>query len=90
MPTLLLPMPLRPYAENQRAVQVQGRTVQEVLEDLVARYPRLRPHLFDESGRLQPFVHVFLNGEDVRTLQGPETPVPEDAELRLLPSIAGG
>ncbi len=90
MPTLLLPMPLRPYADNQRAVQVKGRTVREALQDLVDQYPRLKPHLFNGEGRLQPYIHVFLNGEDIRSLQGVDTPLEENAELRILPSIAGG
>ncbi len=90
MARVLLPMPLRPYAENQRSVDVQGSTVREALEDLVQRYPRLRPHLMREDGALQPYVHLFLNGEDIRNLQGLDTPLPQQAELRLIPSIAGG
>lgn len=90
MARLLLPMPLRPFAENQRSIEVQGTTVREALDDLLRRYPKLRPHLLQEDGQLQPYVHLFLNGEDIQSLQGLETPLPENAELRLLPSIAGG
>ncbi len=90
MPILRLPTPLRPYADGQREVAVQGETVAEVLKDLTARYPALRPHLFDDGGELRPFVNLFLNDEDIRYLQGVETRLEEGDRLMIVPSIAGG
>ncbi len=90
MPTLILPTPLRPYAENQAQIPVEGETVGQALEDLVRRYPSLRPHLFNDAGQLRPFVNLFLDGEDVRYLDGLDTPLAADAQLRIIPSIAGG
>lgn len=90
MPTLHIPTPLRPYAQGQSAIEVQGQTVAETLEDLTTQYPELRKHLFSETGELRPFVNLFLEEEDVRYLQGVETSLEEDDQLRIIPSIAGG
>lgn len=90
MAKLRIPTPLRPYAEGQSEVNVQGATVQEALQDLTGRYPALRQHIFSDDGSLRAFVNLFLNDEDVRHLQGGDTPIREEDRLMILPSIAGG
>jgi sulfur-carrier protein len=90
MPTLKIPTPLRPYTGGQSAVTVQGAKVGEALIDLTAQHPNLRQHIFNETGELRPFVNLFLNDEDVRYLDGVETPVKDSDLLRIIPSIAGG
>jgi molybdopterin converting factor small subunit len=60
-----------------------------VLQDLAERYPGLRGQLF-ENGDIAPFVNVYLGGEDVRTLDGLDTPVSPGATMILLPAMAGG
>ena len=90
MSTIKIPTPLRPYAGGQSKIQVQGDTVGEVLEHLVEGYPDIRQHIMNENGELRPFVNLFLNGENVKDLQGGETPVGKDDRLMLIPSIAGG
>ena len=90
MTTLRIPTPLRPYAEGQSEVNVQGATVGKALDDLVERFPDLKKHLFAETDELRPFVNLFVNDEDIRHLQGPETPVTEKDRLMIIPSIAGG
>ena len=90
MPILRIPTPLRPYAEGQTEVNVQGQTVGEALGDLTAQYPELKKHLFSDAGELRAFVNLFLGEEDVRHLQGVDTPLSEDEKLRIIPSIAGG
>lgn len=90
MPTLRIPTPLRPYAEGQTEVSLQGGTVGAALDDLTGRYPALRQHLFTETGELRAFVNLFLNEEDVRTMEGVDTPLDETDKLLLIPSIAGG
>lgn len=90
MPTLRIPTPLRPHAGGQSEVSVQGSTVIEAMNDLTTQYPALRQHLFNGDGELRPFVNLFLNQEDIRHLQGLETPLQEDDSLMLIPSIAGG
>jgi len=90
MPTLKIPTPLRPYADGQIEVIVQGQTVIEVLHDLVNQHPSLEKHLFSTENKLRPYVNLFLGDEDVRYLQGEATILKEDDKLRIIPSIAGG
>lgn len=90
MPTLRIPAPLRPYAGGQGEFSVQGQTVAEALNDVVSRHPALRQHLFSEDGELRAFVNLFLNNEDIRHLQGIQTPLADQDKLILIPSIAGG
>lgn len=90
MPTLRIPTPLRTYAEGQTEVPVAGETVGEAMQELTARFPALHPHLFNGNGQLRPFVNLFLNDENIRDLQGLETPISTDDRLMLIPSIAGG
>ena len=90
MTTLRIPTPLRPYAEGQSEITVQGLTVGEALNDLVNQYPALKKHLFAETDELRPFVNLFLGDEDVRHLQGVDTPLKDGDKLMIIPSIAGG
>jgi adenylyltransferase/sulfurtransferase len=90
MTTLRIPTPLRPYAEGQSEISVQGLTVGEALNDLVTQYPALKKHLFAETEELRPFVNLFLGDEDVRHLQGVDTPLKDGDKLMIIPSIAGG
>ncbi len=90
MPTLKVPTPLRPYANGQAEVNVQGATAAEVLQDLVTQYPALRQHLYNNQGGLRPFVNLFVGADNIKDLQGLDTPLAADAQLRIIPSIAGG
>jgi len=90
MPTLRIPAPLRPYADGQGEFSMQAETVAEALNDVVSQYPALRQHLFADDGELRAFVNLFLNNEDIRHLQGIQTPLAENDKLILIPSIAGG
>ena len=90
MTTLRIPTPLRPYAEGQSEITVQGITVGEALNDLVTQFPALKKHLFAETDELRPFVNLFLGDEDVRHLQGVDTPLKDGDKLLIIPSIAGG
>lgn len=90
MTVVRLPTPLRPYAEGRKEVDVEGKDVRAALRDLVRRFPGLAPHLYDAAGDLRPYVNVFRNDEDVRTLQGEETPLANGDRILIVPSIAGG
>jgi|TARA_B100001964_G_C13868285_1_gene437508 adenylyltransferase/sulfurtransferase len=90
MTVISLPTPLRPYADKQSEVSVSGRTVGEVLADLTGRFPKLKPHLFAEDGKLRSFVNVYLNDEDIRFLKKDATSVTDGDALSIIPSIAGG
>jgi|SRR5579885_3727934 len=88
--TVLLPGALASRTSGARAVAVAGDTVREVVDALEEAFPGLRFNLCHETGELRPFVNIYVNGRNVRSLQGLETPVPMGATLHILPSVAGG
>ena len=90
MATVFLPTPLRRYAEGQSKVQVEGATLGDVLNNLDTSYPGLKERVFDESGEIKRFIQVFVNDEDVRGLQGTDTPVGPRDEVSIVPAMAGG
>ena len=85
-----IPTPLRAYTDGQKEIQVEGETLGSALEDLTLRYPLLRPHLFDSEGNLRPYVNIFVNQDDTRSLAGFDTPLEDRDKVMILPSIAGG
>jgi molybdopterin synthase sulfur carrier subunit len=89
MTTVRIPPTLRAEVGGERQVPAHGDTVRELLEDLMSRFPGLRSQLVEDDD-LAPFVNVYVEGEDVRTLDGLDTPVREGATVILLPAMAGG
>ncbi len=87
---ILIPTPLRQYAERQAAIDITGSTVGEALSNLTSRYSDLRKHLYSDDGKLRAFVNVYVNDEDVRYLQKDQTPVKQGDTIAIIPSIAGG
>ncbi len=90
MATVYLPTPLRRFASGQSKVQVDGSTVGQVLQNLDTSYPGLKERLYDENGEIKRFIQVFVNEEDVRGLQGDDTPVDARDEISIVPAMAGG
>jgi sulfur-carrier protein len=84
-----IPPTLRSETEGAREVEANGGTVRELLDDLMSRFPALRGQLLEEDD-LAPFVNVYVEGEDVRTKNGLETSVDDNATVILLPAMAGG
>ncbi len=89
MTKVRIPPTLRAEVGGAREVEASGGTMREVLEDIAARFPGLGAQILDD-GDIAPFVNVYLNSEDVRTLDGLDTEVPEAATVILLPAMAGG
>jgi len=86
-----IPTPLRTYTGGLETVNVSGATVNAVFEQLTAKYPELKQHLFTAEGKLRSFVNVYLNDEDLRYLPEKEdSAVTDRDELTIIPSIAGG
>lgn len=90
MATVRIPTPLRKLTGDQRTVQASGRTVAEVVDDLERRYPGFKARVVDGDGKVLSFVNIFVNDEDVRFLQGLATPVADDADVSIIPAMAGG
>ena len=87
--TVRIPPTLRAEVGGERQIPAAGATVREVLDDLTSRFPGLASQIVAD-GDIAPFVNVYVEGEDVRTLDGMETPVKEGATVILLPAMAGG
>jgi sulfur-carrier protein len=88
--TVKFPAVLRANVGGAREVDATGSTIGEVLDQLVGTFPSLRDQLFTEDGELNRFVNVYVNGQDVRYLDGLATAVVDRDEVRLLPAMAGG
>ncbi len=89
MTTIRIPPTLRPSVGGERQVPAHGDTVRELLDDLMSRFPALREQLVEDDD-IAPFVNVYVEGEDVRTLDGLDTPVHDGSTVILLPAMAGG
>jgi adenylyltransferase/sulfurtransferase len=81
---------LRQYVGKQASVDVQGGTVAEAMNALVAQHPELRKHLYTEEGKLRAFVNLYVNDEDIRYLQKEATALKDGDNISIVPSIAGG
>ena len=90
MATVRIPPVLRPQTGGQPEVEAAGSDVGEVLRALTAEHPGTEEQLFGEDGDLNRYVNVYLNDEDVRVLDGLDTPVGEGDVLVILPTMAGG
>jgi len=88
--TVRIPTTLRPMAGGKSEVEVEGATVGEVLEALDAAHPGFADRLLDDDGNLRKFVNVFVADDDVRFMDGLETPVPDGETVAIIPAVAGG
>ena len=87
--TVRIPPTLRTETGGERQVPASGGTVRELLDDLMSRFPGLSSQLVEDDD-IAPFVNVYVEGEDVRTLDGLETEVRPGSTVILLPAMAGG
>lgn len=88
--TVRIPTTLRPLSGGASTVQVEGATLTEVITNLEAAHPGLQDRLLDETGALRKFVNLFVADDDVRYLDGLNTPTPAGATISIIPAVAGG
>ena len=88
--TVRIPTQLRELSGGASEVTADGDTVAAVLAELEAAHPGFGERLFDESGQLRRFVNVFVADEDIRFLDGVDTPVTEGQTVSIVPAVAGG
>lgn len=84
-----IPGPMRQHTDGKGVVEINGESVQQVLDNLGQQYPGVTSRLF-ENGQLRRFVNVYLNEEDIRYLQDLATPVKPGDELAIIPGVSGG
>ena len=90
MPIVRFPALMKFYVDNQIEFPVAGNTVAELLDNLIMRYPTLKPHLFESNGNLRRHFNIFVNGEHIRELGGLDTALKGDDKIILMVSAAGG
>ena len=88
--TITIPTPLRRYTGGKSELKVDAQTAGEALELLANAYADLRKHLYTEKNTLRHFVNIYVNEEDIRHSNGPETPVKDGDTIMIVPAIAGG
>lgn len=88
--TVRLPGSLRDAVGGDTKVTAKGRTLDEVFADIERRYPGFRSRVVDDAGRLKTFVNVYIGDADARASGGLAAPVPENAEVMVIPAMAGG
>ena len=90
MTRVRIPPTLRGEVGGAREVEATGPTLRDVLGDLAGRFPGLGSQVLQDGSEIAPFVNVYVDNEDARTLQGLDTPVGEGSTVILLPAMAGG
>jgi molybdopterin/thiamine biosynthesis adenylyltransferase/molybdopterin converting factor small subunit len=85
-----IPTPFRRLAGNQTYVSAEGSSVAEVLDNLTSQYPALRHMIFDARDEVPGHINIYVNNQEINSLQGRETPVEEGDEVAVIPAIAGG
>ena len=88
--TIIIQTPLRQFAGGQSEIEVEAGTAGEALDKLTTEFGDLKKHLYNDAGALRNFVNVYVGDEDIRDLDGTDTPVKDGGEIMIVPSIAGG
>ncbi len=90
MASVLIPTPLRKLTNDLSEVSAAGANIGEVLANLERAVPGVKERIFDEAGEVRRFILVHVNGEDIRFLDGLNTPVGDKDEVSITPALAGG
>ncbi len=88
--TVRIPTTMRPLSGGASTVQVEGATLRELIANLESAHAGFAERLLDDAGELRKFVNVFVDDDDVRYLQGLDTPVPAGQTVSIIPAVAGG
>jgi len=88
--TITIPTPLRQFTSGRTEVTVEAQTAAEALDRLTTDHPDLRKHLYNDRNALRNFVNVYVNEEDIRHGNGPETSLKDGDTIMIVPAIAGG
>ena len=88
--TVRIPTPLRAVTTGQDKASAEGETLNQVIDNLESQYIGIKERLCDESGNLRHFVNIYVNGEDVRFLEGLGTALSSGDEVSIVTAVAGG
>ncbi|MBI4334540.1 MAG: MoaD family protein [Chloroflexi bacterium] len=90
MAEVQIPSLLRKAVGGEKQLKIQGETVGKVIDNLTQQHPTLKERLLTPDGKVQPFVVLYVNNEDIRFLQEMNTPLKDSDVLAILPAVAGG
>lgn len=85
-----IPTPLQKLTNGEREVESTGTTLEDIINDLEARYPGVKERIIDETGEIRRFVNIYIDEEDVRFLDGLSSVVSDNADISIIPAVAGG
>ena len=88
--SIKIPTPLRKLTDGNSTVSVSGSNITNIISDLENKYPGIKDRICEENGEIRPFVNIFVNGEDIRYLEGLNSKLSEDDEVSIVPAVAGG
>ena len=88
--SVLIPSALRAFVDRKSEIEAEGATVGEALAHVAAQYPDLKHQIYEDDVKLRGFVNVFVDGTNIKKLNGLETPVAAGATVMIVPAIAGG
>ena len=88
--TVNIPTPLRKLTNNLSEVELEAGTVGQLVDGLEGAYAGIAEKLLDDSGEIRRYVNIFVNDEDIRFLDGKETPLKDGDNISIVPAIAGG
>jgi MoaD family protein len=87
---VLIPTPLQQFTNNQATVECDGNSIAELLEALERNCPGIKARLCDDKGEPRRFLNLYVNSEDIRFLEGSQTPLKDGDEVSIVPAVAGG
>jgi len=85
-----LPRPFRRMTQGQTEILLNGSCVRELLDDLESKHPGIQEKIYDDRNQLRRFINVYVNNEDIRFLEGLDTPISESDKVTVISAIAGG
>ena len=85
-----IPTPLRKLTNNESEVEIDAETVGQLVDSLERSYAGIAEKLLDEGGEIRRYVNIFVNEEDIRFLDGKDTPLNDGDNVSIVPAIAGG
>lgn len=88
--TVNIPTPLRKLTNNLSEVELEAGTVGQLVDGLEGAYGGIAEKLLDEGGEIRRYVNIFVNDEDIRFLDGKDTPLNDGDNVSIVPAIAGG
>lgn len=88
--TVNIPTPLRKLTNNQSEVEIDAGTIGQLVDGLEGAYGGIAEKLLDEGGEIRRYVNIFVNEEDIRFLDGKDTPLNDGDNVSIVPAIAGG